>query len=357
MDEVAPVREPVEALWGELDLVPDLPDVRDVLGEPVGAPVRLAGARDEAGDGEDLDLRVAEPAECLDIAVGEGGVGLLDQVERGVPHREDPRPLRVKKRNDLVNRPFGLVVEDEVPGAVDRDERRRRDLALEAVGAAERRELIVGAPEEQRRDAELAELALLGLELLEVHRAIELERRALPAALVERGPVGVDVLLAEVVAVGAEQRREAVAVERGDDLLALLGADRLGHPVPLAVGEEAGVADHERRDPVGVLAGPGEADEPAPVVDDERDRARGRARRCSAVNASRLRSKVAGRSRRSRRASRGRARSSGGPRSASAAISGSHISELSGKPWTRTTGGPVGRPPGRLAVGRRVRRA
>ena len=78
-----------------------------------------------------------------------------------------------------------------------------------------------------------------------------------------------------------------------DELLALRRAHRLGHPVPLAVGEEAGVADHQRLDRVGVLARPGEADEAAPVVDDERDPPEAELL-MQLGERSRLRSKVAG---------------------------------------------------------------
>jgi hypothetical protein len=41
--------------------------------------------------------------------------------------------------------------------------------------------------------------------------------------------------------------------------------------VPAPVAEEPCVADHERRDLVGLLARPGEPNEPAPVVDDHGD--------------------------------------------------------------------------------------
>ena len=41
--------------------------------------------------------------------------------------------------------------------------------------------------------------------------------------------------------------------------------------MPLAVREEAGVGDHERADGIRVVARPAQADQPAPVVHDERD--------------------------------------------------------------------------------------
>ena len=47
--------------------------------------------------------------------------------------------------------------------------------------------------------------------------------------------------------------------------------DRLRRPVPATVAEKPGVADHQRLYLFRVLAGPGEPDEAAPVVDDERD--------------------------------------------------------------------------------------
>ncbi len=113
-------------------------------------------------------------------------------------------------------------------------------------------------------------LPCVGLELLEVHRAVELERRRWPRPWLERPPVRLDPAR-RTCAVGGAAGREAVAVERADQLLALLAAHRLGHAVPAAVAEEARVADHQGRDQVRVPAGPGEADEPAPVVDDQRD--------------------------------------------------------------------------------------
>jgi hypothetical protein len=73
-----------------------------------------------------------------------------------------------------------------------------------------------------------------------------------------------------------EHLAEALARRAVDDLLALaLGAHRLGQAVPLAVGEEAGRADDERAHVLGVLAGPAQPDEPAPVVDAQRDGAVG----------------------------------------------------------------------------------
>ena len=110
-----------------------------------------------------------------------------------------------EEARDLLDAASRRLVEDEVPDALERDESRPGDLVAEALGSGERRELVVGAPEDQRRSADLGELALPGLELLEVHRAVEVERRALAAALLERGPVGVDVVLVEGVAERAEQ--------------------------------------------------------------------------------------------------------------------------------------------------------
>ena len=136
----------------------------------------------------------------------------------------------------------------------------------------QRRERILGPPEDQRRRVDLGELSLPRLELLEVHRSIELERRRLSAPGGERLPVGVDLGLGESLAARVEQSGEATAVERADERLALVGAQRLGHPVPFAVGEEARVADHQAGDPIGVVAGPGEADEAAPVMDDDHSR-------------------------------------------------------------------------------------
>ena len=86
-----------------------------------------------------------------------------------------------------------------------------------------------------------------------------------------------------------------LAVDGGHDRLTVLAADRLGGSVPATVAEEAGVADHQRRDLVRVIARPREPDEPAPVVDDEHPRP-SPSPRCRSVNASTLRSNVAGRS-------------------------------------------------------------
>ncbi len=104
---------------------------------------------------------------------------------------------------------------------------------------------------------------------VEVARAIELELAA-PARGVGIGlPVLVERGVAHRRARRANHRAKALAIERIDQRLALAGcAQRLRHPVPLAVGEEAGRADHERVHGAGVLAGPAQSDQPAPVVHD-----------------------------------------------------------------------------------------
>ncbi len=50
--------------------------------------------------------------------------------------------------------------------------------------------------------------------------------------------------------------------------------NRVGHPVPSAVAEKAGVGDHQRFDLVGMGTRPSDADEAAPVVDDEDKRSK-----------------------------------------------------------------------------------
>src|SRR5919112_4332583 len=69
---------------------------------------------------------------------------------------------------------LGLLVPDEVPGALDHDELRIRELALEPVGPRERRELVALAPEQEDGHAQAGEP--VGGELLEVARAVELQR-------------------------------------------------------------------------------------------------------------------------------------------------------------------------------------
>ena len=79
-------------------------------------------------------------------------------------------------------------------------------------------------------------------------------------------------LIPEPASDGAKHSRHAGAVELRDELLALaLGAKHVGHPVPLAVGEEAGVRDDDRARDAGVVARPAQADQPAPVVEHEGD--------------------------------------------------------------------------------------
>src|SRR5215210_9391321 len=83
---------------------------------------------------------------------------------------------------DLPGAAIGLLVVDEVPDALERDQLGSGDLTLEAPGAAHRSELVVGSPQEQGRDDEPPEPALVRGQLLEVHRAVELERRLAPTA-------------------------------------------------------------------------------------------------------------------------------------------------------------------------------
>src|SRR4051794_29990935 len=71
-----------------------------------------------------------------------------------------------------------LVLHHEVPGAVEDDELGVGDLLVEAVGAADRRVVVAVAPQDQRRDVQRREPALVRRELLEVAGAIQGERRA-----------------------------------------------------------------------------------------------------------------------------------------------------------------------------------
>src|SRR3954453_9270770 len=131
----------------------------------------------------------------------------------------------VQEADHLTRAALGVVLEDEVARALHQHELGIRDLPLKAVGAADRREGVVLAPNDQRRDAELGEPALVGRELDEVARAVE---REMPAPLL-LGGVGLPVLLDGVVvepAAGLSQhRREALALDRVDDrLTGTLGA-------------------------------------------------------------------------------------------------------------------------------------
>src|SRR5689334_20473664 len=74
----------------------------------------------------------------------------------------------------------GVVLRDEVPGVVEDHELGVRDLLGEAVRRRDRRVVVLGAPQDQRRDAELRQLALVRRELLEVPGPVEREPRAPP---------------------------------------------------------------------------------------------------------------------------------------------------------------------------------
>src|SRR3954467_11853541 len=84
------------------------------------------------------------------------------------------------------------VLDHEVPRAFEHDELRTRDLTLEAPRSRHGRREVVLAPEQQRRHLERGEPPLVGLELLEVARAVELELSPAARLVGERLEVLVD---------------------------------------------------------------------------------------------------------------------------------------------------------------------
>ena len=175
---------------------------------------------------------------------------------------------------------LGRVLEHEVPGVLQPRPASARELAAKRSGAGERRERVAPRP-----------------------TAAAWERRAPPGAprkarASRSRPSGRARACACPCAASAKppSRRRAPrrrhAGETGASIASkpsrvmpvhelLPGPGRaqpLGQPVPLAVGEEAGAGDHQRAHGVGVVAGPAQPDQPAPVVHDERDALRGRPR-------------------------------------------------------------------------------
>ena len=153
------------------------------------------------------------------------------------PTRSSPR-----KSTTIAGGAVGHLVEHEVPDALEDLRPRVRDLLREAMGAWRRGANGSSAPQQQqRRHAERGQPAPIGLELGEVARAVELEL----AAAAHGVGVGLEVLVERLLADPRRDRgehlAEGLARRAVDDLLALaLGPHRLGQPVPLAVGEEAG---------------------------------------------------------------------------------------------------------------------
>ncbi len=192
-----------------------------------------------------------------------------------------------------------------------------------------------------------ASLPSYGRELLEVHRAVEVERRAAPAARARTAPSR------RRSRPRRTRRRRSAAGPRSPrgpapPTSSSPCSPRIAWAIPchLPSAKKPVSLITSAVDLVGVIAGPGEADEAAPVVDDERDRAE-----VERVDQPGERGEVAlevgGRGlRRSRRGRRGRGRRSAARRRRAPRISGTHISELSGKPWTSTTAGPLGSPSG-----------
>src|SRR2546423_11701008 len=78
------------------------------------------------------------------------------------------------------------VVEDEVPHSVEYHEVGVRELASEAVRGGDRDVAVLGSPQQQDRDPERRQAALVGRELAELPGAVELELAA-PARLVGEG--------------------------------------------------------------------------------------------------------------------------------------------------------------------------
>ena len=117
-----------------------------------------------------------------------------------------------------------------------------------------------------------ASLALVGLELVEVEGAIELEHAAAAFRGGERLPVLVQRALVELAGGLLEQRGERLAGEAVHERLALdRGSHRLGDLDPLVVGKESRVGDHQAAHGVRVIACPAQADQTAGVVDDQHD--------------------------------------------------------------------------------------
>src|SRR5215211_1745002 len=166
-------------------------------------------------------------------------------------------PVLVQEADDLPRAALRVVLEDEVAGTLDDDELGVRDLALKAVGPADRRERVLLAPQDERRDIEPRQPPLVRGELHEVAGAVERELSAPLLLGLVRLPVLLDRVVVEPSAGLAEHRREAVALDRVDDGLArALGAKSVAETVPLAVGEEAGAAQGERSHGLGVVACP-----------------------------------------------------------------------------------------------------
>ena len=117
-----------------------------------------------------------------------------------------------------------------------------------------------------------ASFRLVGLELVEVEGAVELEHAAAVLRRGERLPVLVQRVLVERIGGLLEQRPERLAREAVHERLALdRGLHRLGDLDPLMVGEESRIRDHQAADGIGVIACPAEADQAAGVVDDQHD--------------------------------------------------------------------------------------
>ena len=94
-----------------------------------------------------------------------------------------------------------------------------------------------------------------------------------PLLVGESPPVLVDRILGDGGAHLPQPEREQVAGQALERALSLaLDLKRLRKPMPLALGKEAGVADHERIDGAGMVAGPSQPDQPSPVVHRQRHR-------------------------------------------------------------------------------------
>ena len=159
------------------------------------------------------------------------------------------------------------------PSALDDDRLRAGNLPAEPVGALDRRVLVVVlAPQHQGRDAQLAQSPGVGLELLEVSGAVQLEDSATALLVRVRLPVLVDGAPVEARTHLAEDRGESVARDAVDQSLALtLGPQCRADTGPLAVWEEPGVADHQAAERHRVIERPPHADQASPVVVDEHE--------------------------------------------------------------------------------------
>src|SRR5215213_2170553 len=89
---------------------------------------------------------------------------------------------RAEKGQHLFGAALGFLVPDEMPGALESNELRVGQLAVKPLAGLENRERVLGAPEDQGRRSDRGELAVPRRQILEVQRAVVVQRGAPPAA-------------------------------------------------------------------------------------------------------------------------------------------------------------------------------